>query len=135
MLKPAKAQTLTSPTNARALRQVHSWCIYLPLSSNLSLLKEVTSAQNIIRQGIDTGLNGTAASLQRKEMKRGVTNADKQDEFAQQVPTLQRQPGPSADAKPPCRPDSGKEILLSSHLGRLPTSEIILDSKIRLCCF
>lgn len=57
--------------------------MYLPLSSNLSLLKEFASAQNIIRQGIDTSLNGTAAGLHRKEIKRGISNADKQDKFAQ----------------------------------------------------
>lgn len=39
----------------------------LPLSPNLGLLEELTAAQHIICQGIDTGLDGPSAGLQGTE--------------------------------------------------------------------
>lgn len=75
----------------------------------------------------------------REEDKRGVTSADKRDKFTQQATALLRQPGLLADAEPPRRSDSGKKNnLLPSHLeylGRLPATEAILDSKMRLRFF
>lgn len=38
--------------------------VFLPLSPNLGLLKELTAAQHIIGQGIDTGLDGSPTGLQ-----------------------------------------------------------------------
>lgn len=41
---------------------------HLPISSDLSLLKELASAQHVVCQGVHAGLNGTAAGLHGRKI-------------------------------------------------------------------
>lgn len=115
--------------------QVHSWCIYLSppiwVSSKTSHRPRTSSDRALTLVWMEP----PQACVERRST---LTKGDKQDKFAQRAPALQRWSGLLAHAKPAHRPLRKKILLLPlpSHASRqVTTSKIILDSKIRWCCF